>query len=153
MMAWLFIIRLMGIQTISVAISQFFNPIEFYGIIIKEERKNMNPIIVKQRIINTINEMSNPSLEQLYNIIYSFKIEIDQSGYLQKEHQAPIGKQDCNAYQKLRMKILNEQPELAKKSKQQIKENFEAISHKVASNMPYKTVDEFIKAMRREDNF
>lgn len=58
---------------------------------------------------------------------------------------------NLTTYDHLKMKILEESPELKHRTPLEIQENFDRISRKAAENMPYETADEFIKAMRREN--
>ena len=55
----------------------------------------MNPLIMKRKIINTIDELPNTSLDRLYDIVYSFKIEIEHSSDPQKKEN-PINNVEAN---------------------------------------------------------
>ena len=57
----------------------------------------------------------------------------------------------ARAYEKFRARIAEKHPELLKETDEEAREAFEKLSQKIADNMPYKTVEEFERAMRGDD--
>jgi hypothetical protein len=55
-----------------------------------------------------------------------------------------------NIYEKLRRKILQTEPDLRVKSPKEMQADFETLSKKIRENMPYETVEEFMKMMGRK---
>ncbi len=57
----------------------------------------------------------------------------------------------AQAYEKLRARIAEKHPELLKETDGEAEEAFEKLSQKVADTMPYKTIEEFERAMRGDE--
>lgn len=58
-----------------------------------------------------------------------------------------------NIYEHLRKEILHSEPDLKSKSPKEIQKDFETLSKNIQENMPYDTVEEFIKVMCKEKNY
>ena len=52
-------------------------------------------------------------------------------------------------YMALKRRLLKKRPELKNRNAQDIRKNFEQISEKIAANMPYRTMEDCVNAMRR----
>ncbi len=114
--------------------------------------------ILKAEIVSAMNSLSSGNLRLLAEFT-SFLKEKSEKKSVTHSQDAESGKlrtdtdntENSTTYNYLKMKILEEYPELKHRTPLEIQENFDRISRKAAENMPYETADEFIKAMRREN--
>ncbi len=114
--------------------------------------------ILKAEIVSAINSLSSDNLRLLaeFTVFLKEKSEKKSVAYSQRTESGKSrtdtdDAEKLTAYTHLKMKILEEYPEMKHRTPLEIHETFDRISRKAAKNMPYKTADEFIKAMRRED--
>jgi predicted CopG family antitoxin len=62
-----------------------------------------------------------------------------------------IQKETASWYQTFRKKILEEKPELANKTKEEIVKEFDMLSDKIAAGLHFETLEEMERFMRREE--
>ncbi|KPA15814.1 hypothetical protein MHK_003953 [Candidatus Magnetomorum sp. HK-1] len=111
----------------------------------------MNIYSINSRIKRGQLTLNNIPYDDGLNVLVIVVPKTNENQKTQSKKNLFLDDENYNSYQEIKQNLLKKYPDLGERSQKKILDDFERSSQKVSENIPFKNVDECIKAMRREN--